>query len=451
MTGDPRRTNRRTFLKTAFGASAFSAVPFTRSPTDRVPTLSLLPFLARPTENSILINARNGHTDAIASVQHRPLGEEEWAASGADLELRPGDFLNWTVDGLTGATEYEYRLLTALPGGDPAPISRGHFTTQRRGEQSFDAALITDAHTGAFIDGEGPIEVLDEVVRNVRRARPEFVIALGDNVAWPTSRNAPQDDDTGARRAYSMYRNHIAPLSMSCPHFGLIGNWEGESGKVPAESSALVERVRRDFAPNPNAHTYPQGGSEREDYYAFDWGPVLFVVLNVQSYTTPSGAQPSSRDDVTVVDDWTLGDEQFSWMERTLSASSHPYKFVCIHHAVGGEAGSDEETLYGRGGYRAANVGEQKLLHEAMREYGVQIFFFGHDHVFTHQQVDEVHYALPGSCGAPWKFGTEITGYRRYWGDSGHAQLSVRPDRATVCFVNLAGQVIHEFVALPTR
>jgi len=389
--------------------------------------------------------------DATAQLQYRPFGEDQWMPSGSDVFVSPGAFLDWTLDGLDAGTDYEYRILTAVPGGDPGSVSRGRFTTQRTGDVGFDAALMTDAHTGTFVDGEGPIEVLDEVVRNVRRDRPEFVIALGDNVAWPTSRNAPQADEIGAERAYTMYRRHLAPLSASCPHFGLIGNWEGESGKLPPESVGIVEGVRRQFVPNPNDATYPQGGSQHEDYYAFEWGAALFVVLNVQSYTAPSGDQPTPRDDVTVVEDWTLGSEQFAWMERTLSTSAHPYKFVCIHHAVGGDAGTESETLYGRGGHRAAGVGEQRLLHEAMQEYGVQMFLYGHDHVFVDEVVDGIHYTLPGSCGAPWHFGREITGYGRFWADSGHARLSVRPERATVSFVNLAGQVIHEFAVDPNR
>ena len=97
------------------------------------------------------------------------------------------------------------------------------------------------------------------------------MIALGDNVAWSSSRDFPQYDAFGATQAYAMYRRHMAPLSTSCPHFGLIGNWEGESGKVPAESAARVAVVRRRFAPGPDNRTYPQGGSQNEDYYAFDW------------------------------------------------------------------------------------------------------------------------------------------------------------------------------------
>ena len=448
MTRPTEQLSRRSFLAGMAGAATFG-FPRAARGSDVVPTLSLLPFLARPTTDSMLITARNGHTDAVAQLEIRPLGEDQWTPSGSKLSVTPGEFLTWTADGLTGGLSYEYRITTAVPGGDPAPASRGRFTTQRTGEVGFSAALMTDAHTGAFVDGTGPIEVLDEVVRNVRRDRPDFVIALGDNVAWSTSRNSPQPDDVGATRAYTMYRRHIDPLSMSCPYFGLIGNWEGESGKLPADSVARVAQVRRRFAPSPNAQTYPQGGSPDEDYYAFEWGPVLFVILNVQSYTAPSGEQPSPRHDVTVVGDWTLGAAQMGWMEHTLSTSDHPFKFVCIHHAVGGNGATERETLYGRGGHRASEVGEQKVVHEAMREFGVQAFFFGHDHVFVDEMVDDIHYALPGSCGAPWKFGKDVTGYDRYWGDSGHARLSVRPDQATVSFVNQAGQIVHEFMVRP--
>ena len=141
---------------------------------------------------------RNGHSDAIVQLEVRPLGEDQWIPSGTESRVTPGEFLNWTVEGLTSGSAYEYRVVTALPGGDPAPVSRGQFTTQRTGEVGFSTALITDPHTGAFVDGTGPIEVLDEVIRNVRRDRPDFVLALGDNVAWPTSRDFLQPD--GVRR-----------------------------------------------------------------------------------------------------------------------------------------------------------------------------------------------------------------------------------------------------------
>ncbi len=246
-----------------------------------------------------------------------------------------------------------------------------------------------------------------------------------------------------------MYRRHVAPLTMSAPHVGLIGNWEGENGKFLDTEIETVAAVRRRYTPNPNHQTYPEGGSEREDYYAFTWGPVLYVMLDVLSYTEPSGDAASARDNVRAVEDWTLGSEQLAWLERTLAGSDHPFKFVCIHHAVGGDAGNPRDTLYGRGGARAIDVGEQIQLHALMQEHAVQIFFYGHDHVFVDDVADGIHYALCGSAGAPWKFGKDVTGYERFWTDSGHARLTVRPDAVGVEYVNLAGNPIHEFTVRP--
>jgi hypothetical protein len=432
-------------------AGAAALEPARRLMGPPVPTLSLPPFLGRPTTGSILINARNGESDVLARLEVRRRGPTLWVPVGPDRAVAAGDFMTWAPDGFAAGTGYEYRLLLGEQGREPAEVGRGRFTTQRVGEVGFTAALSTDSHTGSFHDDSLPMAVLDDVVANVVRDRPDFMLALGDNVAWYSSRELPQEDAQGAVFSYDMYRRHLGPLSPSCPHFGLIGNWEGESGKFPDDSVQRMAAVRRRFTPNPDARTYPQGGSPDEDYYAFDWGPALFVVLNVQTYSEPSGELDTSLDDVSRVEDWTLGGSQRSWLEGVLEGSDHPFKFVCIHHAVGGNAGNPFDTLYGRGGPRAALVGEQALVHEMMRDFGVQIFFFGHDHVFLDEVVDGIHYALPGSCGAPWKFGPDVTGYTSYWSDSGHGRLTVRPERATVEYVDRAGRVIHQFSVEPGR
>ena len=441
--------SRRSLLAGFTGVAAHG-LPRQRARGRSVPDLSLPPFLARPTSTSMLVNARNGSVDTTARLITRPVGRPEWTAVGTDRAVPAGDFVTWNVEGVDAATAYEYRLLLASLGEAPtAAVGEGRFTTRPVGEVGFTAALTADAHIGSFAEDTFPVAILDDVVRNVAADRPDFMIALGDNVAWSTSREYSQPDDRGARFAYDMYRRHLAPLSPSCPHFGLIGNWEGESGKFPEESQDLMTTVRRQFTPNPDHRTYRQGGSPNEDYFAFDWGAALFVVLNVQTYSAPSGPLSSVMDDVTRIEDWTLGAEQMSWLEGVLSGSDCPFRFVCIHHAVGGNAGNAFETLYGRGGPRAARVGEQAILHDMMREFGVQIFFFGHDHVFLDEVVDGIHYALLGSCGAPWKFGQEITGYRSYWPDSGHARLTVRPNLATVEFVSQQGRVFHRFPVEP--
>ena len=80
-----------------------------------------------------------------------------------------------------------------------------------------------------------------------------------------------------------------------------------------------------------------------------------------------------------------------------------------------------------------------------MLRYGVQIFFYGHDHVFTDMVVDGIHYTLPGSAGAPWKFPSSDTGYTTYWTDSGYGRVEVGPSAVDVQLVASGGNVIYEY------
>jgi predicted phosphodiesterase len=310
---------------------------------------------------------------------------------------------------------------------------------------------MTDPHTGSFPPGSGPVLTLDQVVRNASGTEADFVLDLGDTVAWAGSREFPQRESGGAISSYAQYRRQIGPLSNRCPFFTILGNWAGESGKFPERSIQTVGAVRRALLPNPNHLTYPQGGSEQEDYYAFSWGDALFVMLNIQTYSKPSDSErlPNLMADVNRVEDWTLGEKQMAWFERTLQKANERFRFVCVHHPAGGNAGDALNTLYGRGGARAWNVGEQLRIHNLMKKHKVQIFFYGHDHVFVDDVVDGIHYALPGSCGAPWKFTKEETGYERSWPDSGHAQMDVTPQKAVVTFINIEGKAFHRFSVEP--
>jgi len=450
---------RRAFLKetaavTATLASSLSPCATRGATADSLPPspLFLPPFLARPTERSILISALNGDQPGEGVVEVRRESGTNWERRQPSLQVSAYGFFNWDVQELSPATRYEYRVLIKRASDDLfSSAAEGSFITQRKAPSSYAAVLITDPHTGSFPTTSQPALTLDKVIKNASREDAEFVLALGDNVAWAGSREYPQTRSQGAVSAYALYRKQIGPLSRKCPHFGIIGNWAGESGKFPERSIRLVSEVRQAFLPNPNHRTYPQGGSEREDYYAFSWGDVLYVMLNVQTYSKPSQPEKltSPMADVTRIDDWTIGAPQMAWLEKTLRTATERFRFVCMHHPAGGNAGDASNTLYGRGGSRAWNTGEQRRIHELMKKHKVQIFFYGHDHVFVDNVVDGIHYALPGSCGAPWKFTKAETGYERFWPDSGHARLRVTPEKATVTFVNLEGKDLHQFSVLP--
>ena len=123
--------------------------------------------------------------------------------------------------------------------------------------------------------------------------------------------------------------------------------------------------------------------------------------------------------------------------------------FQVSDNAAGGNGGDEENSAYGRGGGRAAGVGEQAWVHGLMRAHGVQVFFYGHDHVFTDMVVDGIHYTLPGTTSAPWRFDGSETGYETYWTDSGHGRVQVTPERLRVEFVNSEGEILHAFDVRP--
>ena len=139
--------SRRSFLTGVSSALALG-VPWELLRAEVVPTLSLLPFLARPTTSSILVTAQNGHMDARASLQIRNRGErgpDSWMDIQQARSVTAGEFLNWNLQGLAAGSGYEYQVLMATQGGDPAAVATGTFTTQRTTDLSEQvAARIAD-------------------------------------------------------------------------------------------------------------------------------------------------------------------------------------------------------------------------------------------------------------------------------------------------------------------
>lgn len=165
-------------------------------------------------------------------------------------------------------------------------------------------------------------------------------------------------------------------------------------------------------------------------------------MLNVMTYTTASHrlAEP-----VGEPDDWTLGEAQLSWLEKTLGNAASTWRFILIHHPVGGMDDDPAEAAYGRGGGLAAHVGEQTRVHELMRTYGVQIFFYGHDHYFTDMVVDGIHYTLPGSAGVMYEAANARIGDTNDFFGSGHGLVTVTPEQVQVDFIGLGGELLHRF------
>ncbi len=443
------------------GASAADLAPgqmggSAGAPSERQP-LALIgaPLVFTPTASSFGVSAVVGRGDpGDLALWRRARGTERWMGPWAPANRAP-DVAEWRLRGLEAGTEYDYILAAASSAGaDGEPresdvLYSGRAVTQRASGEAFSFVLITDTHIdprevspGDWSASSYQEQVLLELAPQIAAEAPDFVVNLGDMLDFHVlGFNSPLPEPSWGRLGYLNYRRCLRDVIGHAAHFPVVGNWEGENGSFTAEEIANARGQRLLYVPAPNAETYPEGGSQDEDYYAFTWGDALFVVLNVMSYTEES----LLLDGVGDPEAWTLGEPQLRWLEDTLEGATSKWRFLLIHHAVGGAAGNAANAIYGRGGGLAANVGEQAHVHDLMVRHGVQVFFYGHDHVFTDMVVDDIHYTLPGSAGAPWKFTAAETGYDEYWPDSGYARVHVAAESVDVELLSITGEVLLRY------
>jgi hypothetical protein len=401
------------------------------------------PLIAAPTRTSFVLSAvvARGAPEAL-QAQVRTQGSQTWQPA-LQPTLPAPDVAQWGFSNLEAGQRYEYRIVN---GGEQGTVYTGSLITQRETGATFTFGVMTDSHIeppDAVYTGSFPELTLRGIARDVAAVHPDFLINMGDMLDFHYfGFNAPPPDPSYARGAYLRYRDSLGDTLGNAAHFPVIGNWEGEDGFYTAEQIDRARSQRLLYLPGPTPSTYPESGSTTQDYYAFTWGDALFIVLNVMSYTTTPHLLSSNPG---LPDDWTLGAAQMSWLQQTLEGATSKWRFLFIHHTVGGAAGNYSDSAYGRGGGQAAYVGEQAIVHELMLKHGVQIFFYGHDHVFTDMVVDGIHYTLPGSSGAPWKFTSSETGYTSYWTESGFGRVEVGPAAVNVKFVAAGGSVIYEY------
>lgn len=407
-------------------------------------TLQGAPLLFSPTPSGFGVNAALATGDpATLFARVRVESTEEWGEFVAP-DVRATDVAEWQFTGLDAGTRYEYEITRRTDAGD-VPLYTGVALTARPAGSSFSFALISDTHIGSDLTyyNQGYPDVLEAVSAQVVAVGPDFLLNLGDILDFHQFGFVPPIPTAEiARQAYVNYRTLLGDTAGHVAHFPVIGNWDGENGHHTEEEVERARSQRLLYLPGPNPATYPEGGGPNQDYYAFTWGDALFVVLNVMTYT-PTAHLLST--DPGLPDDWTLGAEQLDWLANTLAAATSKWRFLFIHHTVGGAAGNEVESAYGRGGGQAAYVGEQAVVHQLMIDHGVQIFFYGHDHVFTDMVVDGIHYTMPSNAGARWVFEESETGYTEYWTDSGFATVDVTPDTVGVRFVTQTGDAVFEY------
>ena len=439
-------------------------------------------LLCRPTDSSITV-------DVVADAEL-----EVYFEYGTTPGLNPhsstipatyaaNEPIKVVIDDLLPNTQYFYRMVYR-ESDETEWIVRDEysFQTQRPAGTAFTFTIISDSHMNG---GGGNVSVYEQTLENITDEPPDFHFDLGDTF-WIDGDGVTSS--ATANQRYLNQRGWMASVSHSAAIFLAPGNHENEEGWNfdDVNSKALLSvNARKRYFPNPVTDGFYSGNDDplpaiegdhlREDYYAWEWGNALFVVIDPYHYTMrfPYDAFVGGEDNDETLHthdrwDWTLGKQQFAWLKQTLEYSNAKFKFIFAHHMLGGledfvRGGAAAAHLFEWGGYNLDGVtwgfdtrrqGWGGVpIHQLMVANGVSAFFYGHDHLYAYQKRDGVIYQEVPSAGLTGQ------GLQGYYNDPytlellpspGHLLITVSPTQTTVDYVHTSGAgVAHSYTILP--
>ncbi len=426
-------------------------------------------LLCRPTNNSVTVHVV---IDTAREIYFQ-YGTASGVYSGETgvYTTTANEPIKVVIDGLAANTKYYYRMgHRAVGGGTWTYRDENSFYTQRAQDSTFTFTITSDSHVNIML---GNATTWQNTLTRIGDDNPDFHIDCGDTFAMDGV-----STQSAARANYAFQRtsDYFGRISHSVPIFLATGNHEQEEGWHMGDTGSppvLSTNARKRFFPNPvpdafysgNTETYAvlDGDQLHEDYYAWNWGDALFIVLDPFWYTTSKpfigntgGGEPGTSDGDRW--HWTLGDVQYAWLKNILENSNAKYKFLFMHQPTGG---SDD---YIRGGAAAGTYCEwggnnengsgyptsfttrrstwPKTIHQILIDSHVSAVFHGHDHQFGHEERDGIVYqALPaaGFSGSGFGIYTGGTYTIRAMPSPGHLRVTVSPTEATVAYVQSSG------------
>lgn len=430
-------------------------------------------MLGRPTNNSISVKAIFDTVVQARIVYGTVSGSFQLNTGWQTLTLDAYNdaVADINITGLNAGTKYYYKLQYRIPG-DTANISRPEhsFTTARNPGEAFTFVVQADPH----LDAASDTALYRLCLNNQLMDNPDFMIDLGDNFMTDKLKSSITQqipEDTIPYRC-KLLRNFYATLGHSVPIYLVLGNHEGEAGwylNGNANNVAVWDtKYRKKYYSNPvpdgfysgDTTNYPFVG-KREAYYSWTWGDAQFIVLDPYWNTTP-------KPDSLTCWRWTLGKVQYDWLKSTLENSTSSYKFVFIHHLVGGggrgegRGGMEWAPYYewgganmdGTDGWNANRPGWYKPIRDLLEENKVAIVFHGHDHFYAKQELNCLLYQEVPQPSLPIFNNSQAANFGYVNGvinfNSGHLRVNVSSSGVTVDYVR-AVRPVQETPSLHNR
>jgi len=392
-----------------------------------VPDHAIDVIQSRPTTTTITLSILVAK-DTAATFSYTPGGVAQ------PLALKAGIPFEIEVASLTPDHSYQYTVAAEKP------LATGTFRTARPAGAPF----IFDVQADSHLDENTDPRVYANTLTNIAADRPDFLIDLGDT--FMTDKYAVYQD---ASKQYLAQRYYLGIVGRNAPVFLVLGNHDGEVGwRTPGgDMASWSSAMRRKYFPPERPNSFYSAGPVTSNYYAWTWGDALFVVLDP---FTLSREKPRADDDGWVR---TLGRTQYDWLRTTLSGSHARYKFIFIHHLVGGldkdsRGGIEASVFYEWGGdnfdhtpgFHAHRTGWSMPIHDLLVANHVSAVFHGHDHLYVRQQRDGIIYQevpQPSSSREDAPNSAADYGYTsgKLLGNPGHLRISISPDSAIVEYV----------------
>ena len=354
-----------------------------------------------------------------------------------------------TFSGLLPNTKYFYRTRYRINGstGTYAAGTEHFFHTQRPRGTSFSFAVDADPH----LDTNCNPASYTLTLQNMLVKQPDFLIDLGDIFM---SEKLDTINQANITKRTTMFRPYLNQVCHSVPLYLTIGNHEGELGWMNNNTDTCLPvraaNTRKKYYNNPYPNSFYTGNTIaepfvglRENYYAWEWGNALFVVIDPYWYTKVTNKAGWG---------WTLGSAQYNWFKSTIVNSTAKFKFIFCHQLVGGNGndgrggtewvdfyemgGKNTDSTYGFNTYRP---GWGDPIHGILKNNNGSIYFHGHDHFYGKQDKDCIVYQevpqpsaknIKNNLAAQWGYYTGV-----FFPSRGYLLVTVDNDSAKVDYI----------------
>ncbi len=368
-------------------------------------------LLGRPTNSSITINmCADNNLDVYVEY-----GTQSSIYTGKTTTISCLNSVpfNLLLNNLLSGITYYYRVMYRITGTQVFLARDEHsFKTAKPKGTTFTFAVEADPH----LDYNTNLDLYKLTLSNIANNNPDILIDLGDTFMSDKLQSPTQDSIT---YRHLLLRSYYDLICHSIPLFLVLGNHEGEQGwllnSTANNLAVMASNTRTKYYINPVPDNFYSGDSKsedfvglRENYYSWEWGNALFVVLDPYWYTK---IKPGNTVDNW---SWTLGEDQYEWFKNVLESSSAKFKFVFCHQLIGGHnsdgrGGAESVPFYEMGGLNADSTwgftinrpGWELPIHQLMVQNHVSIFFHGHDHLFDEQELDGIIYQEVPQPGNP--------------------------------------------------